>query len=1122
MDLIPLGDRPPEAESPAPPDACALVRDLERLARRGDRRRRIVVARTQGEGRELMRQVALRFGSWTGFEVTTVRPFARRCAADRLAKEGARVLDEFDEHALIENAIDEAMSQVAEWRELAEKAGVRRAVQDSIRALRLAGIRARPRHRRAATGPVLDKRSMVTRVLARYEALLAKGRRTDAAGVLAAAIAALRDGDSTRLPKGAEILLTPGHSARGLTGCFVGLLRENGAKLLRGDPVVGLPVPSQAVFWDAAGARSTGSYLHAVERLVPPAGAADGPSSPSRLARLDIELFAAASVADELRGVLRRVVAMGARWDQVEIVASRPAAYGSALHAIAETLGIPVTFAVGLPVERTRPGRIASAYFRWIESGFMESVFRRLIESGDVIAPRPAARRGRPRPPRPPGGPRLARSLRRLRIGWGRDRYLEAIERAVGHLDGARPRYKEDDDSFRRRKKRWGDDLRALDAIVRPVLAATPDAEARTSPALVATGVKALLERMSRGTETDNRARERLVHRLDRIEATVTRDTDFASAMAIVRSYLDIRIPPPRAEGMAPWTSAPGHLYLTDLQHGGATGRPFTFIVGLDATGLHGSLHEDPLLSDGDRARLGRGALRLAADRVAESRFNFAQLFARLRGAVTLSHARWNPAESREVTPAPELLQALRLRAQAAGLAAKLHEDDPRGRVPHLGFEELNRHLGLAESRMPRDEIAADLDAADVWLRALDAGGGRFRNGIEAVRRAHPRIDRGLAARDALRRAEASAYTGFLGPVQGETASPAEDGSSAGDAPSLPAAWDSTRPAPDPASDPAPFVDPSALVFSASSLQALGACPRRFFLGRVLGARPPDDPEFDPERWLNAAERGSVLHRVYEQTLADARDRGLDPADDAFRDLALEHLDRLGNEQLVQTPSPSKAVQGWEMDALREDVRSFVEMIRDRKPQWSRLEWKFGGPDGVEIGTTDAFRVRGIVDRVDDHGAHLVVVDYKTGSDYAFTGWHDKVYQGGRRLQHFLYRAAVEAELERPVDRMEYHFPTTRGENRVRPFPAAQKLADGGDLIAHLFEWLRRGWFPPTDNAREDCRYCDFGDVCGVRLGAWGSVSSPYADWTQRNLGGLRELDTLARVRGWEKKGRKR
>ena len=145
-----------------------------------------------------------------------------------------------------------------------------------------------------------------------------------------------------------------------------------------------------------------------------------------------LELFAASGPAEEVREVLRRVLAAGLRWDEVEIVASDPVVYGGALHALGQRLGIPVSFAVGLPVERTRTGRAAAAWFRWIEEGYPAVELRRLLESGDL---------------RPPGWEgsftRLARRLRLLRIGWGHGRYLPAVRRALDALDGPlRPRRK--------------------------------------------------------------------------------------------------------------------------------------------------------------------------------------------------------------------------------------------------------------------------------------------------------------------------------------------------------------------------------------------------------------------------------------------------------------------------------------------------------------------------------------------------------------------------------------------------------------------------------------------------------------------------------------------------------
>ena len=1077
---------------------CILVRELARIARETGRERKVLVTRTRGEGKELLRQVVLGGQSWAGFEVTTVRPLAMKYAADALARAGKRVLDVFDEQTLVEEAIDRVMAGGAggasgSWfAGLTEKVGFRDAVRNSLTVLRLGGIRAAAL--REGRGRASRRQTLLCAVVEHFEKMLDARNLADAAVMLETAIRVVDAPPGIRagVPADVPVFLAPGLSDRGLTGRFLRALERRGATILKTDPVVGLAVP-RGILWDTGPPESAGSHLHAVEEWKGPEG---GPARPR------IELFAAGSVHDELRGVLRRVVESGARWDEVEIVASHPAMYGSALHALADSMGIPVTFAVGLPVERTRPGRVVATYFKWIESGFQESVFRALVEAGDVSLPDPADRIA---------GPRLARALRRLRIGWGRDRYMGRIESALRGVPAMQPGRYEDDERFARRKMRKEEELRGLLTLLGPVLESTPElcatkSDARgapsaggvagapsssgvagtpssagvpgassagkaagVSPAEVATGVKSLLVRVTGGTATDDTARDRLVRILDRIEATLTRRTDFPSAAAIVRSLLAIRIPAPRTEGTAPWSSAAGHLYLSDLRHGGAAGRPFTYVVGLDSTHFPGSAIEDPLLLDRERMRLGQGELAFAGDRAADARFNLAQLVARLRGTIGLSYARWDPAEARALSPAPELLQALRL---VKGDRA-------------LNFEDLEQHLGITESRLPREDLHADLDACDVWMRALATSDGRLRDGVEAVANAYPRLGKGLSAAAALEQDSASVHAGIIGER-------------------------------DP---PLSYHDLRGRILSASRLESLGACPRRFLFANVLWVSAPDDPEFDPHRWLDAMQRGSLLHDVYEQTLRRAHDRGIEPDDDALLALALELADRKIATMTREVPSPSPVVRDIEAAALREDVHSFVEMIRRSPPPWTALEMAFGMGDdgGVGIPAGDdepSILVRGRIDRVDDHGSHLRVVDYKTGSDYG----HDRksgVYRGGRRLQHALYTAALAAVRGRPVDRMEYHFPTRRGENRIRRY-SVEDLRHGGALVAMMLEGAAAGWFPATDTP-DDCHFCDYKEVCGVRVDRQGRpLAGRLSEWTRRNLETAPELSALRLARKWE------
>jgi len=326
-----------------------------------------------------------------------------------------------------------------------------------------------------------------------------------------------------------------------------------------------------------------------------------------------------------------------------------------------------------------------------------------------------------------------------------------------------------------------------------------------------------------------------------------------------------------------------------------------------------------------------------------------------------------------------------------------------------------------------------------------------------------------------------------------------------------------------------PALDPvnGDTVLSASRLETLGKCPLQYFYRYVLGVRPIRDPAYDPERWLDALERGSLLHDVYERTLAE-RPAAMDYAGASFMEHAPAILDEEIRRTLHRLPAPNDAVLRSERDALEADVRSFVVMIREARPDVVRTELAFG-PDPDSDGEVDLdvggrsgdkgrrIRLRGRVDRLDKlTTGGLRVVDYKTGAARGHRSADP--FDGGRRLQHFLYSMAVEHL--RPGDRVEvaeYHFPTTRGENGVAPYSRVA-LEQGHEVLTTLLDLARQGRFLATNDGR-DCRYCDFGDVCRVRIDDWGSATSPRADWAKTTGSVLAEYGPLVQLRGGNGEG---
>ena len=1036
-----------------PAQSCHLHVALARVARKHPLGRKLLVAPTMGGGRELLRRLALDTGGWVGFEVTTPRPLAMLLSRRPMSRAGLRTLDAFDERALVDEALDRALIGAAGiWLELSEGVGFRERVHDAVGALRLAGITP-PMVERARLADT-DKRAFLAGVLRRYERLLQERASVDTAGVLALAVEELEQegADLSGLLGADAVLLQPGLGVRGFAGRLLAALARRGARVLETDQVVGRQVP-EALLWSRGKIATAHSFLDGVAAL------------PADLDRPRLEFFHAASILDELREVLRRVTEGGLRWDQVEVVTPDPAAYGSALHALSTELGVPVTYAVGLPVERTRVGRAVLAYLDWVSEGFQAPTIRRLLEAGDL------------RPPRSHphiAAASLARRFRALRIGWGRRRYRTRIRDGLAACERLERGRTEPEDTFDRRRTRIRAEFAALRSILFPVLRETPNVPDRAtetgvpvSPAELARGLRAFLRRVPRGKGPERAAREEVMRVLDRIEATLRRRTHFRGALAILRRHLEIRV---RAEvpgagdgAAAPWSSEGGHLHLSDLEHGAYCGREVVFFVGMDADRVPGQGGQDPLLLDADRRILGR-ALPTSSELLRERAFQLSALVARIRGRVTFSHAAWDAAEARTLGPSPFLLQALRL-----------------GRVDDtLTFEDLRAELGRVVCAVPAPGRAA-LDRADAWMGVL-GDGPVMRSGLEAVRAAYPLLDAGLRAR--------AARGGDPGPVHGVV-----------------------RARPD-------ELDPrrnERLILSSSRLEGLGRCPLAYLHRSVLGIHLPDDPELDPDSWLDARHRGGLLHRVFERAMRGAKEGGIRHADAAFEALALEELERAASELRDELPVPGEGTLRRELEGLRNDVLSFVHMIRERGAPWVRLELGFGLEDDEPV-TLDvaggAIQLRGMVDRIDDAGIDGIrVVDYKTGAARDFGG--RGTFDGGRRLQHGLYAHAVEARLGAQVVTGEYHFPTLKGEHDVHRFPRSA-LGDVKAVVGSMLDGVSAGRFVPTDDSK-DCRFCDFAEICRVGRGRFGKVDSPLSEWARERVGtgACGAVEHLARTRSF-------
>ena len=219
-------------------------------------------------------------------------------------------------------------------------------------------------------------------------------------------------------------------------------------------------------------------------------------------------------------------------------------------------------------------------------------------------------------------------------------------------------------------------------------------------------------------------------------------------------------------------------------------------------------------------------------------------------------------------------------------------------------------------------------------------------------------------------------------------------------------------------------------------------------------------------------------------------------------------------------PPPNESVYRAETRDLHRTARMFLaEEARrlgggDRTPRF--LEASLGMPSdgpGTPLDRPDPIpvtlpggvmiRARGRIDRVDavaggqgpggrstageappdgSAASRYVILDYKTGSDSIYE--LSDPFRGGRRAQPWLYLEMARTALREGigpgcrVERFSYFFPAARAAG-ARYEWTADRLAEGGAHVEALCALVAAGGFTATDDAKEDCTFCECRPICG-------------------------------------------
>jgi len=294
---------------------------------------------------------------------------------------------------------------------------------------------------------------------------------------------------------------------------------------------------------------------------------------------------------------------------------------------------------------------------------------------------------------------------------------------------------------------------------------------------------------------------------------------------------------------------------------------------------------------------------------------------------------------------------------------------------------------------------------------------------------------------------------------------------------------------------------------SATGIQTWATCPFHFLLGRLLVVAPTEDVE--DERWwqVDAAEKGSLIHRILERFFAEVVASGHPGPGVAYSAADVARMEAIAAGEFERLAGRGAAghplVWDNELSAILTDLRTLLRIDAEQRAAagWmpSHLEQPFG--IDAEPGSWPAVTVAlqagrslslcGYIDRVDQAPGRFRVIDYKTGRDTGAAVSAENRLNGGRALQLPIYGRSVRDRVRErgepaPPTAAQYWFCTERGDFKQREITvdgAVEAALDG--VLADIDAGVRAGCFPQVPGEFHDhfhsfanCAYCDYDSLC--------------------------------------------
>jgi hypothetical protein len=717
-----------------------------------------------------------------------------------------------------------------------------------------------------------------------------------------------------------------------------------------------------------------------------------------------VQFFRAQGEANEVREVFRRIVSQSIPFDQVEIVYTDPETYVPLLYETAfrfsadsddsdDDRTVPVTFSDGIPIKYSNPGRALAGWISWISEDFSQFILARMIRDGlldlDCDDTEGESNSG------------FAALLSKVKIGKGRTRYKNAFDFCIASLKkqlAAFPRADDESDPVKQkseleRKIRKYEVLRNfIDGLITHT--PKPDDDKKK----IAQDVLRFVETSIRSSGKFNNYSRKII--IEKIKELLDEYNSPAFVHFDIWDWLIGLIHNTHAYGLGP---RPGCLYVTNIASGGYSGRPHTFVLGLDDSRFPGYRESDPILLEQERENIS-DELAWMTGTPEKKVLRLANFFGRLSGTCTLSYSSFDVKENREMFPSPVILSAFRI-------VTKNHEAD---------LDTLAKALSPAAAFAP--SIPGQAVSPDEWWLSRFCGKDLIRNSLDAVKIGYPFLKQGLMAKSMRMSHRFTVFDGYV-PVLSEESDPyAENG----------------------------------LPLSANKLELLARSPLDFYFRYILRLPPAEPEKIDVNVWLDHKQRGSILHSVFRKFLAGITGKGELPSFSEHRELIRAIL--LGKLKEEEEKFCKRSAPAWfEVAVGMPQDQGETGISNPGTPL----------PEGLMLSNKKTIRVVARIDRIDrittSDEFSFSVWDYKTGSTRNYD--EKDPFRKGRNIQGILYLLVSEKRLSQIVSEKArvlnfgYFFTSLQGMGKRISWPF-DVLLTGKEYLTIYADMIEAGCFP--------------------------------------------------------------